>query len=176
MFHFVISGQNYSISWAEDISADYKFFGISDNNSVKLDFMKEENLDIRYPFADVFLYVYNQSLNKFRYRNQWSQWVKGGVNSMDLSGGTKLVPFGDFKTRMSVDIIQYLNESGYTNWKYIGVTQWYSHTENYRQNEYKFQLTPRLYAPAYPFRLEPIDTTEIGNNGTAKDPESTSGA
>ena len=115
--------------------------------------MKEENY--RYPFADIFIYVYNQAQNKFRYRNIWGQWIKAGIRSMDLSGGTKLVPFGDFKTRMSVDMIEYLNESGYQNWKYIGVTQWYSHVNNYAQTEHNFQLIPRLYAPARPFRMDP---------------------
>jgi len=145
--------QNYSITWTKDYSADYKFFGISDQNSAVLDYMKEENY--RYPFADIFIYVYNQTQNKFRYRNIWGKWIKAGIRSMDLSGGTKLVPFGDFKTRMSVDMIEYLNESGYQNWKYIGVTQWYSHVNNYAQTEHNFQLIPRLYAPARPFRMDP---------------------
>ena len=158
--HYVfVSEQNYSISWTKDTSADYKFYGISDKNSVELDYMKDENF--RYPFADIFIYVYNQTQNKFRYRNMWGNWIKGGVRSMDLSGGTKLVPFGDFKTRMSVDMIKYLDESGYTNWKYIGVTQWYSHIYNYAQTEHKFQLIPLLYAPAHPFRLDPKWTNLI---------------
>ena len=83
---------------------------------------------------------------------------------MDLSGGTKLVPFGDFETRMSVDMVEYLNESGYPNWKYIGVTQWYNHVYNYAQTEYKFQMIPRLYAPAHPFRLDPFWTNLITQN------------
>ena len=118
--------------------------------------MKSQNLPIRYPFADVFIYVYNRTRNGFCYRNQWGGWVEGAIRSMDLSGGTKLVPFGDFETRISVDMIRYLNESGYTNWKHIGVTQWYNHFYDYAQYEYKFQLLPRLYAPAMPFKLDII--------------------
>ena len=82
---------------------------------------------------------------------------------MDLSGGTKLVPFGDFETRISVDMVRYLRESGYSNWRYIGATQWFNHVERQEQTEYKFQLTPQLYAPAYPFRLEDIASEEDAN-------------
>ena len=174
---FSYSGENYNISWERHDSADYKFFSTFDQDSVKLESMKDQ--PIRYPFADVFIYAYNQTEKKFRYRNWRKFFIKGGIRSFDLFSGTIMVPFGDFKTRISVDIPQYLyyyDDYGCKNWKYIGVTQSYNHVYDYRQPEYKFQLTPRLYAPAYPFRLEPIATTEVGNNSTAKDPESTSGA
>ena len=113
-----------------------------------------KDLPIRYPFCDVFIYVYKKEDNSFHYRDTWGEWVKAGLRSMDLSGGTKLIPFGDFEMRISVDTIRYLNESGYPNWKRIGVTQWYNHFLNWAQTEYKFQLLPRLYSPALPFRLE----------------------
>ena len=121
-----------------------------------------KDLPIRYPFADVFIYAYNQTENKFRYRNDWKNWTKGGIRSFDLSTGTKMVPFGDFQTRISVDMTHYLDDIPYTNWRHIGVTQWYNHVNNYLQTEYEFQLTPELYAPAYPFRLESIFQKENG--------------
>ena len=127
-----------------------------------------KNLPIRYPFADVFIYVYNQTRNEFRYRNQWKNYVKGGLRSMDLSGGTKLIPFGDFETRISVDMKRYLSECGITNWQHIGATQWYNHAKNYRETVYKFLMTPELYAPAYPFRLESIVSKEFSANSTEK--------
>ena len=120
---------------------------------------------IRYPFADVFIYAYNQTEKKFRYRNWRRDFIKGGIRSFDLSSGTKMVPFGDFKTRISVDMTQYLDDYddyGSTNWRHIGVTQSYNHVYDKHQPEYKFQLTPRLYAPAYPFRLESIFQNEDG--------------
>ena len=168
--HFLISGQNHNISWANhrqsNSSVDYKFFGISVTNSVKLDYMK--NLPIRYPFADVFIYEYNQTRNEFRYKSQWKNWVKGGLRSMDLSGGTKLITFGDFKTRISVDMKRYLRVCGYNNWQSVGVTQSYNHAKDDWQTEYKFQMTPKLYAPAYPFRLESIVSKEFGANSTTQ--------
>ena len=115
-----------------------------------------KDLPIRYPFADVFIYAYNQTENKFRYRNQWRNRVKGGIRSFDLSTGTKMVPFGDFKTRISVDMTQYLDDCKYTNWRHSGATQRYNHVKHHRRPVHKFQLTQQLYAPAYPFRLESI--------------------
>ena len=168
----IISGQNHSIFWANDTSADYKFFGMSDENSVKLDFMKD--LPIRYPFADVFIFAYNQTENKFRFRNQWRTWTKGSIRSFDLSSGTKMVPFGDFKTRISIDMGQYLDDYPFPNWRHIGVNQYYNHVKNYIQPEYEFLLTPRLYAPAYPFRLESIFQKEDGVRSQPLVTESTS--
>ena len=98
--------------------------------------MKDE--PIRYPFADVFIYAYNQTEKKFRYRNWRRDFIKGGIRSFDLSSGTIMVPFGDFKTRISVDMTQYLDDYddyGSTNWRHIGVTQNYNHLYNKHQPE-----------------------------------------
>lgn len=80
--------------------------------------------------------------------------MPSGLKTLDLSGGTQLIPFADFKMRVSVDIIRYLDETGYKNWRNTGLTPWYNHFGNYMSETHKFQLIPRLYAPALPFRLD----------------------
>ena len=84
-------------------------------------------------------------------RNQWRKWVRTGWKTLDLSGGTKLVPFGNFEMRVSVDIERYLAEA-FNNWRYVGVTQWYNHFGNHRAKEVSFGMVPRLAAPALPFK------------------------
>ena len=61
-----------------------------------------------------------------------------------------LTPYGDFEMRISTDIIRYL-DSCFKNWRYVGLTQWYNHTANYRMKTVSFEIIPRLYAPALPF-------------------------
>ena len=140
-----------------DSSADYKLFYSDDSSSTIVDVMKGRKNPWRYPFCDIFIYVYNKTDNMYVYKNRWRKyefWGKVGFRALDLSGGTKLTPFGDFEMRVSVDIIRYLEESGYENWRNIGVTQWYNHLDNYRVRTYNFQIIPRLYAPALPFYLD----------------------
>ena len=150
----LFSGKNYSITWKRDNSADYKFFHSDDSNSIVVDSMKGYKNPWRYPFCDIFIYVYNKTDDLFVYRNFWRTFSPSGLKTIDLSGGTQLIPFADFKMRVSVDIIRYLDDTGYNGWRNIGVTQWYNHFENRRAKTYKFQILPRLYAPALPFRMD----------------------
>ena len=137
-----------------DASADYKFFHSDSSNSMIVDSMKGHKNPWRYPFCDVFIYVYNKSRGLYVYRNFWSQFQPSGLKSLDLSGGTILIPFADFEMRVSVDITRYLEATGYKNWQNVGVTQWYNHVGNYQTKEYKFLIPPRLYAPALPFGFD----------------------
>ena len=104
----------------------------------------------RYPFCDIFIYVYNVTDSLYVYRNIWRQWSSQGLKTLDRSGGTMLTPYGDFEMRISTDIIRYL-DSCFKNWRYVGLTQWYNHTANYRMKTVSFEIIPRLYAPALPF-------------------------
>ena len=140
--------KNYNISWKRDASADYKFFGSDDSNSIIADAMKGNKNPWRYPFCDIFIYVYNSTDDLYVYRNQWRKWSgHSGLKTLDLSRGTTLTPFGDIEMRISLDILRYLDVY-YKTWRYVGVTQWYNHWKNRRQTEVQFEMIPRLYAPA----------------------------
>ena len=110
--------------------------------------MKGKKNPWRYPFCDVFIYVYNSTDDLYVYRNQWRKWSgPSGFKTLDLSGGTKLTPFGDFQMRISLDILRYL-DFYYKTWRYVGVTPWYNHWYGGMVKMVKFEMIPRLYAPA----------------------------
>ena len=145
------SEANYSIAWLSDTSADYKLFHSDDANSIIVDSMKGTINPWRYPFCDIFIYVYNKTDDMYVYRNKWRKInPKAGLRTLDLSGGTKLTTFGDFEMRVSLDVLRYINDY-YKNWRYVGVTQWYNHMGNYMVKTVPFEMIPRLYAPALPF-------------------------
>ena len=140
--------QNYGIIWTPDTSADYKFFFSNDSGSVVIP--KLRDLNVRYPFCDIFLYRYSRRDELFVYTGGWRTLSNNGFKTLDLSGGTMLTTFGNFEMRISLDIIRHL-DAYYGNWRYVGVTQWYGHYRVGKRREVEFKMTPALYAPASPF-------------------------
>ena len=140
--------QNYGIIWTPDTSADYKFFFSNDSGSVVIP--KLRDLNVRYPFCDIFLYRYSRRDELFVYAGRWRTLSNNGFKTLDLSGGTMLTTFGNFEMRISLDIIRHL-DAYYGNWRDVGVTQWYGHYRVGKRREVEFRMTPALYAPASPF-------------------------
>ena len=156
--------QNYSIIWERDNSADYKFF--HSRNSIITAGMKQgkHKYPFRYPFADVFIYSYNDTYNVFTYRKEsgfskcyYSKGFKpAGNGTQTWPHGTKLTKFADFEMRVAVDNQRYL-ESWYSpNWKDVGVTPSYDHFTDDFKNPKSFEIPPELYSPAMPFCLSTI--------------------
>ena len=53
--------------------------------------------------------------------------------------------------RVSIENREYLEKAISPNWHDVGLTPWYDHYNLKRQETTAFVLTPRLYAPAFPF-------------------------
>ena len=140
--------QNYGIIWTTDTSADYKFFSSNESDSVLIP--KLNDLNVRYPFCDIYLYRYSGKDELFVYTGRWRTLSNNGFKTLDLSGGTMLTAFGNFEMRISLDIIRHL-DAYYGNWRYVGVTQWYGHYRVGKRKEVEFKISPALYAPASPF-------------------------
>ena len=109
----------------------------------------------RYPFADIFMFTYDEKYDILAYNNVWRQWVpgKGFTAKYKWPNGTELTKFGDFEMRVSVENTKYLQGLYSTDWYDVGVTQWYDHYNNRRGKEVAFYIPDILYGPAQPFTL-----------------------
>ena len=87
----------YNITWKVDTSANYKFF--HKYNSIVVPDYQNDEVPIRYPFADIFIYAYNEDHDLLTYTNQWKDLVPGkGFNaSFKWPNGTVLTAFGNFE-------------------------------------------------------------------------------
>ena len=109
----------------------------------------------RYPFADVFLYSYDERYDIWAYNNQWRKLIPGtGFNAtLKWPNGTTLTSFGDFEMRISMFHEQYLQTQYKSNWRDVGVTQWYGHYNLGVKETTEFEIPQNLYCPAKPFSL-----------------------
>ena len=115
--------------------------------------IQEMDASYRYPFADIFIYTYDEQYNIWTYRNRWKTWWAGiGFNaSLKWPNGTKLANFGNFQMRVSSENRKYLEKAVALNWHDVGLTPWYDHYIGSKMDTTAFELTPRLYSPALPF-------------------------
>ena len=109
----------------------------------------------RYPFADIFIYKYDERYDLLSYRNIWRTWWAGiGFNAtLKWPNGTILTPFGNFNMRISIENKAYLEKAIAPNWHDVGLTPWYDHYNDERKETIAFEIPPELYAPAMPFAL-----------------------
>ena len=143
------SAINYGITWIKDTSANYKFF--HKTNSILVPSMKNKDNPWRYPFADVFIYKYDERFDILAYENKWKD-LKPGVGfdaKLKWPNGTKLTRFGNFEMRVSTDNINYLQRlfGNYSGWQEIGITPWYNHYKNVLGHEVAFKIPEILYSP-----------------------------
>ena len=149
---------NYSITWKRDSSADYKFYHIE--NSFVIPLYKNDADPLKYPFVDVFIYQEHPTHHILTYRNGWRDLkffgkYPGEVGfdpSIKWPNGTKLVDFGNYKMRVTIDSKKYLEKRISPNWYQVGVSPWYDHYTNNLMNMWEFELDASLY------NITPIST------------------
>ena len=149
---------NYSITWKRDSSADYKFYHTE--NSFVIPLYKNDADPLKYPFVDVFIYQEHPRHHILTYRNGWRD-IKflgeypgevGFDPSIKWPKGTKLVDFGNYKMRVTIDSKKYLEERISPNWYQVGISPWYDHYTNRPLNIWEFDIDASLY------NITPIST------------------
>ena len=141
---------NYSITWSTHDTVSYKFFhkfhSIVPESTIGGD-------AYRYPFADIFVFSYDEKFDLLTYRKPWKSWLPGiGFSkSIKWPNGTKLAKFGHSEMRVSIENERWIETLYDKNWRNVGKTHWYDHKKNFRKTQIKFEINSRLYAPAKPF-------------------------
>ena len=149
----IFLANDYNITWKVDGSANYKFF--HKYNSIVIPSHQDDTEPFRYPFADVFIYAYDEEHDILAYTNKWKDLVPGVgfIPSSIWPKGTILTTFGDFEMRISIENEKYLESLFSSNWDEVGVTQWYDHYNNFAQGTTAFKIPEALHCPARPFSL-----------------------
>ena len=129
------------------------------------DHQNDEN-PFRYPFADIFIYAYDQKHDILTYTKwKWRNWLPG-VGFDPLSkwpNGTTLTAFGSFEMRISIKNEQYLQSLFSSNCMEVGVTQCYDHYYNFPIVTTAFRIPQTLLCPAKPFSI-PLNLRGFGCN------------
>ena len=117
---------------------------------------QNDTVPLRYPFADVFIYAYDEEHDILAYTNKWKDLVPTGTGfnpSSKWPNGTILTEFGNFKMRIAIENEKYLHSLFSSNWAEVGVTQWYDHYNNFGKGTTAFKIPDALYCPAKPFLM-----------------------
>ena len=106
----------------------------------------------RYPFCDLFVYKYNQSVDKFIFKREKAKlWWRNNFydTSLARANGTYLKKFGDFEMRVFVDSEKVLKRHMGTGWEYIGTIHNFNHYTLEERQEVKF-LIPHNFTAMNP--------------------------
>ena len=112
---------------------------------------KDDEDPWRYPFVDIFIFQEHPRHHILTYRNGWRDIKFLGKYPGEVGfdplikwpNGTKLVNFGEFEMRVSIDNGKYLEERISSDWRDVGVTPWYDHYTNRPLNIIEFDIIPK---------------------------------
>ena len=101
----------------------------------------------RYPFCDLFVYKYNESADKFIFKQEQGRlWWPNNFYDTSLArpNGTYLKKFGDFEMRVVVDSEKVLKRQMGTGWEHIGTIHNFNHYTLEEREEVKFLIPKNL--------------------------------
>ena len=104
------------------------------------------------------MFSYDKKYDHIAYKkNNWRGMYPGvGFDKAYIwPNGTKLVQFGDFKMRISIENENFLNKQYPSNFMNVGVTHVYDHLRqtHFTRPKVTFEIPQTLYPAALPFRL-----------------------